>query len=549
MPRRSVLSAPDRAALLACPDEDAERIRLYTFSETDLALIRQRRGDANRLGFAVQLALLRYPGVALAPDQAVDDALVRWVASTLWLDPTVWAQYAVRDTTRRQHRQQLFAYLGLSAFGLSDFRALVGELVDVALRSDKGLVLASHALTSLRRQRIVVPPLRVIDRVCAQAIHRANRRLYRRLTRALDEGHRARLDALLDIRPGGAITWLSWLRQAPMTSSSRGMLRHLERLRCYQDLALPTELGRDVHRARLVKIARAGAQMRPWDLGAFERERRHATLAALAIEGRARITDEIVELHDRIMTTLFATARNKHLQRFQSEGREINDKVRLYAAVGQALVDAREAGEDAFAAIERVLPWQDFVESVGAAEALARPGSFDHLPLVVDQFATLRRYAPAFLAALHFEAAPVARPVLAAIETLRQMNETKRRRVPPDAPTAFVRARWKPLVFEGDGSIHRRGYEICTLSELKNALRAGDIWVKGSRRYGNFDDYLIAKPAFAALAKADALPLAIEVDGERYLEHRLAALDRELATVNARAAKDDLPDVTLGVGG
>ncbi|MGR9727026.1 DUF4158 domain-containing protein, partial [Escherichia coli] len=40
-------------------------LRYYTFNDSDLSLIRQRRGDANRLGFAVQLCLLRYPGYAL----------------------------------------------------------------------------------------------------------------------------------------------------------------------------------------------------------------------------------------------------------------------------------------------------------------------------------------------------------------------------------------------------------------------------------------------------------------------------------------------------
>ena len=32
-----------------------ELIRHYTFNDNDLALIRQRRGDPNRLGFAVQM--------------------------------------------------------------------------------------------------------------------------------------------------------------------------------------------------------------------------------------------------------------------------------------------------------------------------------------------------------------------------------------------------------------------------------------------------------------------------------------------------------------
>ena len=55
MPRRSILSAAERDSLLALPDTQDELIRLYTFSEPDLSLIRQRRGDANRLGVAVQL--------------------------------------------------------------------------------------------------------------------------------------------------------------------------------------------------------------------------------------------------------------------------------------------------------------------------------------------------------------------------------------------------------------------------------------------------------------------------------------------------------------
>ncbi|MDZ6552491.1 DUF4158 domain-containing protein, partial [Escherichia coli] len=48
MPRRSILSAAERESLLALPDTKDELIRHYTFSESDLSIIRQRRGPANR---------------------------------------------------------------------------------------------------------------------------------------------------------------------------------------------------------------------------------------------------------------------------------------------------------------------------------------------------------------------------------------------------------------------------------------------------------------------------------------------------------------------
>ncbi len=55
MPRRSLLTPVERAALLAFPATDDDLIRHYTFSEPDLSVIRQRRGHHNRLGFAMQL--------------------------------------------------------------------------------------------------------------------------------------------------------------------------------------------------------------------------------------------------------------------------------------------------------------------------------------------------------------------------------------------------------------------------------------------------------------------------------------------------------------
>ena len=70
MPRRSILSAAERNNLLALPDTREDLIRYYRFSETDLAIIRQYRGPTNRLGFAVQLCYLRFPGIILGVDQS-----------------------------------------------------------------------------------------------------------------------------------------------------------------------------------------------------------------------------------------------------------------------------------------------------------------------------------------------------------------------------------------------------------------------------------------------------------------------------------------------
>ena len=96
MPRRLILSATERDTLLALPESQDDLIRYYTFNDSDLSLIRQRRGDANRLGFAVQLCLLRYPGYALGTDSELPEPVILWVAKQVQTDPAVTFR-------RRQH--------------------------------------------------------------------------------------------------------------------------------------------------------------------------------------------------------------------------------------------------------------------------------------------------------------------------------------------------------------------------------------------------------------------------------------------------------------
>lgn len=196
------------------------------------------------------------------------------------------------------------------------------------------------------------------------------------------------------------------------------MLEHIERLKAFQALALPDGIGRHIHQNRLLKLAREGGQMTPHDLGKFERERRSATLVALALEGIATVTDEIIDLRDRILVKLFSTAKHKHQHQFQKQGKAMNDKLRLYAKIGHALLEAKQSGGDPYAAIEAVIPWDNFTQSVTEAAQLAEPESFDHLHLVSEQFTTLRRYTPAFLAVLTLRAAPAAQGLLDAIEVV-----------------------------------------------------------------------------------------------------------------------------------
>ena len=547
MPRRLLLSSAERESLLALPESQDDLVRHYYFNDTDLAIINQHRGAANRLGFAVLLCYMRYPGIILTADKKPTLTLLRIVAQQLSIDAGQWKSYAARDETRREHLLELQTVFGFAPFTARHYKSCVQELSDLALQTDKGVMLATALIESLRRRTVLLPSVNVIERLCAEAVTRANRRIYRTLVEQLTNAHYQALDALLKPRHESKFTLLAWLRQPPGVPNAKHILEHIERLRALQALGLPDGIERQIHQNRLLKLAREGSQMQASDLAKFEPDRRYGTLVAVALETKATIVDQIIELHDRMIGMLFNRAKHTHEQQFSQSGKAINAKVNLYWRIGRALVAAKEAGADPFAAIESVISWDAFAQSVAEAQELAETDDFDYLSRISDGYTQIRRYAPALLEALLMQAAPAARDILEAIETLKQLNTSPAQRLTKSAPTGFVKRRWENLVFTETG-ISKRFYELCALSELRNALRSGDIWVHGSRQFKAFSEHLLPGATFSVLQQQHELPLAV-TDCEQYLHERLQLLEQQLATVSRLAQANELPDAVITTTG
>jgi TnpA family transposase len=548
MPRRELLTSTERLQLLAFPEDEGELIRLATLTKADLAFVQQHRGDNNRIGIAVLMSYLRYPGRVLGEDERPHDPILSLIAKQLQIPTIAWDLYAGRDETRREHLLELFPLLGMEQFGTRHYRSLSAWLEPTALQTTRGILLARAVVEELRSRLVALPPLAVIERLCAEAATRAQRKIFSLLTGDLSAEQRARLDGLLELREASPYSTLSWLRLPPGAPTARAVLAHIERLRTIRELGLSRETGRRLHQNRLLQLAREAAQTAVYQLKEYEPDRRHGTLVALMIETAATLTDEILDLHDRLIGSFFTKSKSKYERAFAEQGKAINDKVRLYAKVGAALVAAREQGRDAFAAIEAIVSWETFSTSVREAEQLARDEDFNALSLITEHYPQLRRYAPILLETFEFRPAHVARDRVDAIECLRGMNRDGSRKVPPDAPIGFIRKRWESYVFTTDG-IDRRFYELCVMAELKNSLRSGDVSVPGSRQFRDFEDYLIPRPEFERKLTQDSLHVAVPTSSAVYLEERLSLLRLTLDQTDALAGGGQLADVELSSEG
>src|SRR5438045_964271 len=152
MPRREILTATERLQLLAFPEDVGELIRLLTFTKADLAFVRQHRGDHNRLGVAVLMSYLRYPGRVLGENEKPHELVLNLVAEQIEIPTAAWESYAGRDETRREHLLELFPLLGMEQFATKHYRALSAWLEPTALQTTRGVLLAQAVVEELRKR-------------------------------------------------------------------------------------------------------------------------------------------------------------------------------------------------------------------------------------------------------------------------------------------------------------------------------------------------------------------------------------------------------------
>ena len=182
------------------------------------------------------------------------------------------------------------------------------------------------------------------------------------------------------------------------------------------------------------------------------------------------------------------------------------------------MIEAKQAGTDLDGAVAGSVGWDRLAASV--AEANSWPARtrriFQHLP--VRAWPVLHRLGPFFLGAFQFRAVPAAASTLRAVELLRDTYNQRRQEMaeqPSDqlSPPRLARC--------GDcgstGGNERRTWEAATLLALRDRLRAGDIWVEGSRQWRAVEDQLIPPALFAAMRAAGPLPVAVPATAEEYL--------------------------------
>ncbi|MDE0149208.1 MAG: Tn3 family transposase, partial [Rhodospirillaceae bacterium] len=303
---------------------------------------------------------------------------------------------------------------------------------------------------------------------------------------------------------------------------------------------VPEGLFHEIPPHRITRLRRQGERYFADGLRELPDNRRLAILAVCAVEWELFLADAVVETHDRLVGRTYREAARACEAQLGDETAAARESLRAFAELGTALLGARDAGEALDAVIADGPGWEGLGDLVAKAAALASTAASDPMNHVLGGYSRFRRYTPRMLRTLDIEASPAAEPLLDAVDVLRSDGTAR--------PTGFLRpnSRWRRLL--RTQSDHRL-WETAVLFHLRDAFRAGDVWLARSRRYGDIRKALLSTPAGDDADRS----LPVPASPHDWLAERRSALDEGLrrlaaaARARAPAAGGSIEDSVLRV--
>ncbi|MBI1748607.1 MAG: Tn3 family transposase [Acidobacteria bacterium] len=276
----------------------------------------------------------------------------------------------------------------------------------------------------------------------------------------------------------------------------------------------------DVHPATRRLLAGWGYRYNVWHLCRFPAAKRNAIVSCFLQAARAEITDAIIDMQDKLITSIHNKARKRYDELLRAAEEARSRAVEVVEELGTLVLNDAIPDDQLRKHIFAWLPSDDITRLVEGCHSLRAGHDGSPLGLVHHWYGYTRKYSPELLEKTPFqfvESSPLGRAII----YLRKLNLDGHRKVFADAPVDFLPRRWVKHVVrndeKGEPAISRPHYEPALLTILNERLKSGDVTVSYSRRWTDFEEYLIPRSLWAAQRVAHYANLGLPVDVDSYL--------------------------------
>jgi TnpA family transposase len=536
------LSDQERERYQSIPSNlSQEDLSRYCFlSNTDRQLISGMRRDHNRLGFALQLAVLRL--MNHLPQEwyrKVPDNLVNYVARQLDInDPAILINYGNREKTVSEHLYTILLYLKRRRWQpLIDTIPLEKWLLERALEHDNEHVLLSLACDWLREELILRPAIIELERLVVSMADLVHQETYKRLSTLLRNPFKENLDNLLVVDKVFKTTPHNWLSKPPVSPTANQIKLMLHKRQYLTQLDIEKWDTSSLHpnrRKRLAVLARSKTNQA---LIRMSDTKRYPMLVAFCLEAYITLTDYIIKLFDEYWEDISGQSVRELTEYQLKQVKSRDGALMTLGKAAEPIVDeinipAAELRARIYASVSR----SELIEAIDIMQMLTRQGPRTFHYFLISRYRVIKSFSASFLDALTFEHAFSGDDFEQALQLIGDWQTGRKRKNPEELPMKFMLPSWKSFVEPVKGEIDRPAYELSVLARLRDRLRSGDVYVNHSRKYASPDTYLIPEANWKAhrtelltyLGYKDATPYRLEEQISE-LESHLPLMEQILA--------------------
>ncbi len=352
-----------------------------------------------------------------------------------------------------------------------------------------------------RRRFVILPAMSTIERLCADALVAADRRIDARIAARLDGRMRMRLDSLLSESADGHTSRFIRLRRFEAGNNSADASRLLDRLGLLQEPDLPAAALDGVPPRGITRLRRQGGRRFADGLLDISGDRRLAMPAVCDAGWRAAVADAAVETHYRIAGRILREAKRLADLRVEEAHADIRDTLGSFRGLADALVEAKSDGSSLEDAVVASCGWGRLEKLAVMAWQLTDTVRADHLEHAAKGRRRFRLHAPRMLKALDISGGSVADALIEATAVIRDGRD-----IAADA-VALLRPRsgWHRQL--RDERTDREGLWIVAVPfRLRDAFRFGVIRLAHSKRRSDMKRALVPIEAARAMPRF-AVPL------------------------------------------
>ena len=532
------LTAEQRASYgryVGDPSAD-ELARYFHLDDVDHAVINAKRGEHNRMGFALQLSTARFLGTFLKDPLDVPNTVLQTLSRQLRITNFGLLPRYRNTKARWEHAAEIRSRY--------DFREWNDPFVGLRLTrwlyalcwtgTEQPSVLFDRATTWLLAHKVVLPGCSVLERFVARLRSHVEIRLWGRLGHGITNDQRTRLEELLVVPPQSRSSWLDKLRSGPVRVSSRSLVHAIQRLQivCNLGIKLPAT---GVPPSRLASLARFAGTAKVTAIHRLPPVRRLATLVAFIHCLEATAQDDVIEVLDVLLHEFFNNARNADKKARLRGIKDLDQAATVIATACRVLLDPKLTDTNLLDAVFAQVPREALEQALVNVDKLVRPADDVFYNALNARYRSVRRFLPTLLKHIRFDASPAGEPIVAGFNWLR--DHEVRVNQEQEAPLKLIPKAWQQHVLGEDDSVDIRAYTFCLLDGLRKAIRRRDVFVSPSWRYADPRAGLLNGEEWETTRPIICRSLGLPTDSAPVLAALTTELDKTYRAVAAR-----LPD-------